>query len=396
MHWSRQIGPILALGAAACLAAPPAGAKDVKGKWFAGGTLAYHTTQDAVENNASLGNDPRPDDFVSRELTLDDTVQAGLQVGFGLTGSLTLQLETGYYQGNVGSVDVYRTERYPGSNVGDPFNLTTVITREFSEPFTAGEMTQIPVMLTGLMRFRKDSALNPFVGAGVGKVFMEFQPGEDLYAVNRTIDSLRVKRMFNEQGTNLTPQFYEDRFVDDGVQPALSTFSLSYDLEDSWEWHLSVGMEYALSDRVGLVGEVRYLYYQSAFSLTLGGNPLTIGTPLIVSLGKTGPEDQVTFDYWPAELFHPDGSVRMFNNNPMGVAPNPRIPGDLDGKRFVCTPVGGEGEYGPGQIVDIDGNGQLDACYSNTLGTPQGQMIVQGGEIDLSGYSVQVGLRWYF
>ncbi|MGH9868119.1 MAG: hypothetical protein ACREAA_08150 [Candidatus Polarisedimenticolia bacterium] len=378
-------GRVVVLAALVFFSATGAQAKDVRRLWFVGGTIGYHTTADAVENNASLANDPRPDDFVSRELTLDDTIQAGLHVGFGLTGSFTLQLETGYYKGNVGSVDVYREESFPGSNVGDPFNLTIAMSRDISEPFTAGEMTQIPVSLTGLMRFRKDSALNPFIGAGVGKVFLEFQPADELFGVNRTIDSLHVKRMRNEAGTNITPQFFEDRFVDDGLQPALDLYSLSFEVEDSWEWHLSVGLEYALSDRVGLVADARYVFYQSTFALAFSGEGTAVGPGGVASLGHTGPEDQVNFEYWPTALYHPDGSLRVFNN--LGNAPNTRNPADPDGLRFRCT---------KGEIRDIDGNNLVDACYDAALVEPRGLMIVQAGEIDLSGYIVQLGLRWYF
>ena len=358
-----------------------------------GGTVGYHTTKDFVENNATLEGDPRPDDYVGREMALEDTVNLGLQAGFGFTGSFTLQLDTGYFQGEVGSVDVYRQETYPGNINGDLFALNTVVTREFSTPIMAGEMTQIPVVLTGVFRFRKDSDFNPFLGVGVGRVFMDFQPSGDFHELNRTIDNLHIKRMFDEQGVNITPQYDEDRFVDDGLQPS-DLYSLKFHLEDSWEWHLSAGLEYALSDRMGLVGEVRYLHYQTPFGLSLEGDVWTYGAVNLVKIGETGPEDQVNFVYWPPQLYHPDGSIRVFNDERF--APNPRNPLNTF-IRYACGPNFGTGIYGPGQTgVDVDGNGLYDACYDATLVEPSGLMIVQAGEIDLSGFTVQLGLRWYF
>ena len=65
---SPYLRPILAWMAVCAALLSPVHAKDVKHRWFVGGTLAYHTTEDAVANNASLEGDPRPDDYVSREL----------------------------------------------------------------------------------------------------------------------------------------------------------------------------------------------------------------------------------------------------------------------------------------------------------------------------------------
>ncbi|MGH9867384.1 MAG: outer membrane beta-barrel protein [Candidatus Polarisedimenticolia bacterium] len=393
MSWSRLIGPALLACVGVLLSSNPTLAKDVRHLWFIGGTLSYHTTADAVQNHANLEGDPRPDDFVTREMNLDDTVQLGMQGGFGFTESFTLQLDLGYFKGEVGSVDVYREETYPGSLTGSLFALNTVVTREFSSPLTAGVMTQIPVSLTGILRFRKDSVLNPFIGAGVGRVFMEFEPTDDLLELNRTIDTLHIKQMFDESGVNITPQYDLDRFVDDGAQP-FDLYTLSFDIEDSWEWHLSAGLEYAMSEHMSLVGEVRYLHYQSPFSLTLGGEVWTYGARNLVKIEDTGPEDQVNFEYWPPALYHPDGSLRVFNDerrppNTWNIL-NPEI-------RYACGPNFGTGHYGPGQTgVDIDENGQYDACYDAGLVNPSGMMIVQAGEIDLSGFHVQLGMRWYW
>ncbi len=393
MIGARRIAATLLVVAGALLSSAPPLAKDVRHLWFMGGTLAYHTTTDAVESNATMEGDPRPDDYVTREMSLADTVQLGIQAGFGFTGAFTLQIDTGYYKGEVGSVDVYRQETYPGSFTGDLFALTTIITREFSTPITAGMMTQVPVSLTGTYRFRKDSEFNPFIGGGVGRVFMEFEQSDDLHELNRTIDNLHIKQMFDEWGTNITPRYALDRWVDDGVQPS-DLYSLTFDLEDSWEWHLSAGLEYALSEHMGLVGEVRYLHYQTPFRLTLGGEVWTYGAPFLVMIGDTGPEDQVTFEYWPPALYNPDGSLRVFNDERL--PPNPRNPLN-EFIRYACGPNFGTGTYGPGQTgVDIDDNGTFDACYDAGLVTPTGRMIVQAGEIDLSGFTVQMGLRWYW
>ena len=118
-------------------------AKDVRRQWFVGGSLAYHTTQDAVANNASREGDPRPDDYAGRELALDDTIQFGLHGGYGFTPSFSLQLDAGWFQGDAGSVDVWLSKRYPASRDPlNPYNLNITVTSETSHPLTAGTLTQ--------------------------------------------------------------------------------------------------------------------------------------------------------------------------------------------------------------------------------------------------------------
>ena len=396
----RNIRRQICASAAFVAAMLPAHAKDVSRLWFVGGSLAYHTTQDSIENNADLEGDPRPDDLVSREGDLDDTVQLGLHLGAGLSRRFTLQLETGYFRGDIGPVDVYHQEQFPYSTTGNPFLLNSISRFEHSEPVSAGTLTQIPVSLTGTLRFRPDRPLNPYIGAGGGVIFMEFEPTDGFDGVNETMQNLHIASVTDETGNDLTPQWFEDRFFDYNLP---SLHDLTFEVDDSVELHLSAGMEYSLSNRVALIGEARYVWYKSSFSMTMGGRAVfgetLSGTPNPTASVHLGPEDQLNFDIMPSAMYHPDGSLKVFNT--AGLAPNPRIPGHPDGLRFTCEPqnVPPGRDWEPGQIVDIDGNGLVDVCYqlpANPDDHPGGRYIVQGGELALDGFVVQLGMRVYF
>lgn len=373
----------------------PAQAKDVSRLWFIGGSIGYHTTQDSIESNADLQGDPRPDDLVSREGDIDDTVQLGLHLGAGLSRRFTLQLETGYFRGEIGPVDVYHQEQFPYSSTGNPFLLNSIYKFEKSEPVPAGTLTQIPVSLTGILRFRPDRPLNPYIGAGGGMIFMEFERTDEFKAVNATMQGLHIGTIADENGKDLTPTWWKDRFLDFNL-PALH--ELTFDVDDSVELHLSAGMEYALSNRFALIGEARYVWYKSSFSMTMGGHQ-AFGRDALTDSVDLGPEDQLNLDIMPSAMYHPDGSLKVFNT--AGLSPNPRIPGDPKGTRFTCEPLGvppGR-DWEPGQIVDIDRNGLLDVCYQlplKEIDYPGGQYIVQGGDLALDGFVVQLGMRVYF
>jgi outer membrane protein W len=379
-----------------CLLAAVSGslAKDVRRQWFFGGSLAYHTTTDAVANNASMEGDPRPDDFAGRELALEDTIQFGIQAGYGFTSSFSLQLEAGWFEADAGSIDAYLTKRYPVNNDPlNPYNLNATVTSTTSHPFTAGRLKQIPVGLTGIYRFRKDSPFNPFIGAGAGVIFMEFEPADEMFQLNGQLENLRTLSVTTETGTELMPDIIKAYSAEDGAQQLFA--GLTYDTGTAREWHLDAGMEYAIRDRLSLVADVRYTFVDTPLRLNLNGSVVFQGKVFPVTY-KVGPEDQVTYMFHPAELYRPDGTLLIYNDSRR--PPNPRT-GDPDGRRYGCESFGEGPPGGPGEVVDINGDGQLDLCYHDD-DTPEddpfGSMIIQGGELDLSGFTVNLGLRWYF
>jgi hypothetical protein len=140
-----------------------------------------------------------------------------------------------------------------------------------------------------------------------------------------------------------------------------------------------------------------------------------------IEIGLAG-EDQVNFLIFSENLFRPDGSVRYFVNT--GNAPNTfcsDTPLDSNPNSPTFGLPTGSGCVNPGNpappppdkrvtcqngdIGDIDRGptypGDPDICYNNALYTaagsrPEGQIVVQGGKIDLSGLSVAIGMRFHW
>ena len=99
------------------------------------------------------------------------------------------------------------------------------------------------------------------------------------------------------------------------------------------------------------------------------------------------------FILYSEKLFRPDGSLKIFNNKSQ--PPNPFDPNN------PSTHVQCQGNT----VGDFDGDGHADdQCYNTNsiaaspsgVSSPDGFLGVQGGKIDLTGFSVAVGVRFHF
>jgi len=200
-------GAALAALAALCL---PAQAEDTRGRWSIGLSGGILSTKDDIRSNASSllleehgvfndfsddvlvggSDDNRQDDLLGRETSIQERQKFGLSIGYGLTSWLTLQFDAGYYRGDVSNLDTFRVgQRYIDPD-GDGFQNDDLVTTPFhdgSEPISAGRLEQIPVSFSAVFRFRKDSPFNPILGAGVGMIFTDFEQSDDLQDLNNRI-----------------------------------------------------------------------------------------------------------------------------------------------------------------------------------------------------------------
>jgi len=437
-------GPVVFFLVAAFIGAAfttSATAEDLKGKWYFGGNLSYLSTTDGIRSNAAIiftndfGDDgipftgdpnelqgcddrgsgaffpasnpfcdPRPDDQLARESTIEETFRLEATAGYGLTSWLNLQLDASYFKGRVGPVDAYIRETYPiNTDITDPTKLTTMFDKDTTIPTQAGELTEIPVSLTGIVRFRKDSPLNPYIGAGIGMIFVDMNLSGDVTDLNAILASLRVRGVGNQFGKDITPVTYGGAIKEDGRIPML--WPVNVQVDDAFEWHLVGGAEYFFNDRWSMVFDARYTFADQQVEITMGGL------------------DQVDFITYARQLFRPDGSLRVFVNAPQ--APNPLcseanagLPAGVyavncDPNKGTVLPtqrVNPEGQQDPmapfkcPNVGDFDKNGSIDQCYSkggiapsgSGVKTPDGFVVVQGGSIDLTAFSVAVGMRWHF
>ena len=405
----KRIGRVLLLGMAMALvvisSAAPALAEDLKGRWYFGGNLGFLSTTDDIRSNSAIiigrpGDDgvpftgdpnedqgcpitqanqdfnlfcdPREDDLLGRENTIEETFKLDLTAGYGLTSWLSLQFDVSYFEGDVGPVDAFRREALPFQNALGTFQGW----RDRDEVITmnAGQITEIPVTLTGIFRFRKDSPLNPYIGVGAGMIFTELEPSDDLSALNVRLGRLRITGITNERGVDISNPDIQGSTRLDGNIPMV--FPVDVDVEDAFVWHLTGGAEWFFNDRFSMVFDARYQFADQEVAIQMRG------------------EDQVDFVIYSEGMFRKDGSLIYFSRR--GNRPNPINP--ATGSRYTgCV---------ANQLADIDGNGDLDFCFDDGVINsnpsrrgefqPVGIFVVQGGKIDLSAFSAAVGVRFHF
>ena len=341
--------------------------------------------------------DPRPDHLLAREMTIEETFKLDLTAGYGLTSWLSLQVDASYFNGDVGPVDGFTRQFFP--RVVDPnFNPipTTIARSEEAFPIIVGQITEIPVSITGVVRFRKDSTLNPYVGAGAGIIFAQMDVSGDVGGLNERLTAMHISGALNEFGENLNPS---------GGEPSASTIPFQYplvvDVDDAFEWHLTGGVEYFFNDRFSMVFDAKYMFADQSVELIFGD------------------QDQVNMQILPEALFREDGSVKLFVGRETGggeAPPNP-LCSDSPNAPIFLTSQGTGCPVNPApdtrvsctanSVGDFDGDGvrpnDPDLCYHrNTWNEgpfftpPTGTVVLQGGTIDLTGFSLAVGMRFHF
>lgn len=413
------------------LAASPARGEDLRQRWYFGANLSYLSTIDDVRNNAAIifterygddgipftgdpneiqgcgqfGSDdfgdpfcdPRPDDLLERDNKIEETFYGMLTAGYGLTSWLNLQMDIGYFEGEVGPVDVFLRDvilATPANTNPDTGPLTRLVDRQNSEPSQFGTIREIPITLSGIIRFRKDSPMNPYIGAGLGVVFTDVDVSQDIEALNERLSHLRIKLVGNEFGKQISDASSAGNLPNQWFVEA--------ELEDAFQWHLNGGVEYFFNDRFSMIFDARYSFVNQDVHITLGGR-----------------EDQVDYVVFPETFFREDGSVAIFTAG--GAAPNTSCleafqnigtnnytlsKWDLLGCDPANPTVGNitPSAGGTGCLVpnDFDGDGNQDRCYTNPAASPSGEpepkatLVVQTGDIDLTAFSVAVGARIHF
>ncbi len=418
---------VLALLAVLCLSAGVGHAEDIKGKFYVGGTVGVSVFSDNVRSNAALiisplGDDgapftgdegeivscdaaqatvfcdPRPDDLIARETHLADTIQGKITVGYGLTSLLSLELDVGFYKGEVSNFDVFTTKRVPqGGRSTDPCvvaglepcDLFFLRNIKLKQPITAGEVTLTPVEFNAVLRFRKDSNFNPYLGGGVGYLFTSIDVDRQVDQLNDRLNAVNIIAVTDEFGRDfgsvlsLDPNSGQPRIFGDGNAPF--EYPVQVDIEDGLQWQVLGGGEYFFNDRFSVVFDARYTIAGHEISILMEG------------------QDQINVETFPEEMFREDGTVKIFTRT--GRAPNPIDP-NTSGFRFDCD-INNDGSLD--FYADYDNSGNLlrdatdpDQCFNPTPGSPAARgnpsetIVVQGGTIKLTHFTFGFGFRFTF
>jgi opacity protein-like surface antigen len=135
--------------------------------------------------------DRRQDDLLGRETSVEESQTYNFAVSYGLTSWLSVQVDLGYYKGNVSNFDTFQIDRryadIDRDNINEGNEAVQTPFRDASVPVNVGDLRQIPLTFSALFRFRRDSPFNPILGAGVGWVFTDLEESQAFGDLNADI-----------------------------------------------------------------------------------------------------------------------------------------------------------------------------------------------------------------
>jgi outer membrane protein W len=407
------------------LSGTPLRAEDTRKKWQFGVGFSYWSTDDNIRSNATtafapvdpsqaqnlpsvLFSDPRPDANELNEPTIQDNFKFDFHSSFGITRWVALQLDMSYFKGDVGNIEFYSEDKTvpvsffatapntaqganqppnplnPSQSICAPIDgspappgskpcftisnqAESVIRRNAFLP--VGQITEIPVSVSGLVRFRPESPFDPYVGAGIGYIFTSLDTSSSRIGaplVLTSSNSAGSNQVFTLNGFDEVRDFTNGLVVDairsgargiltypchqtfnpngcisDPARPAGGTplTALSASVDDGMEYHLTGGVDYYFSDRWSIYIDARYVWAQS--------------------------------------------KVKVRINNEEQVFTNYKDYGCVDGAP-TCRTVSGETDTSNALILNPTSDDTNDS------------ILIQGGDIRLGGFSIGVGAKVTF
>src|SRR6266571_1776413 len=304
-----RILPVLALiSGAALYPSSRALAEDTKGTWQFGFGLSYMSTADYIRSNADIALagvvgpnglptiasvDERPDINILNQPSIRDNFKVDFNASYGLTRRLALEAAVSYMKAPVGNIEFYFRDVHQGFT-GQPTNSLVAacgptLTVDATHPdgnaqpcwtytsnlpdetkqntfLPVGELTEIPIHLSGLIRFRPDSPLDPYFGAGVGYILTNLQMGSEFKNKAAEIAGLKV-------GIASEGEFTTDNRcnrVDLPIGENCTNFKpgpLEANIKNAFEFHAVGGVDYYVSDRFSVYMDARYIWTQGAVDI---------------------------------------------------------------------------------------------------------------------------------
>lgn len=361
----------------------------------------YHTNDEVRSDSANqmvlvdpeipsfrdLYEDPRNDGAAIGTLAIKPSIRLAMSGQYAFTKIFLLEGTVGYQKGDVGDVemqaelnfDVYDTTR-------NRFNFKVF-------RFGAGEMTQVPIELTAVWRFRPKTTFNPFFGLGGGYTFVQFDSSSQLDEVSLNMD--------NAEGAFAVQSAFPGRFGSELPPEALQ--GATVEVEDYLEWHADAGFEYAIAKKWSFVFDLKYTFTNGTFRLRFNGkNQLGVSVPN-GEFDRYSPQGTATYGTYsiPAGLIDAGCLVPT-----TAVTQDAFVCVPPDQIATVCPPpVGNEPPDcvlrfpGPNSVLDPANptNPPVSLNLATSDGVPDGGFYyVRGGDIHYGGPSLHLGVRFTF
>jgi len=295
----HRLTPLLLAGLAAGAAfVTPLRAEDTKGKWQFGFGLSYMATTDYIRSNSDIAIasstageheglpsvtsvDERPDENMLNQPTVHDDFRFDFNASYGLTRWLALELAAGYMKSDVGNIEFFfkdATINYGGNfpssapAVCGPdrnapcsrYNINTPSSPTTNSFVPVGSLTEIPLQLSGLVRFRPESPLDPYVGLGIGYLFTDLQQGEEFQRRGQGIAELTVS---TEVAGEYTDVSRPTRVSNSGF----SVGAMQAEVTSDFSWHAVAGVDYFVNDHFSIYVDARYTWTDAAVNITVDG-----------------------------------------------------------------------------------------------------------------------------
>jgi outer membrane protein W len=353
-------------------------AEDTKGKWQFGFGLSYMATVDYIRSNAdlaiasnvidenglpSVGSvDERPDANLLNQPSIRDDFKLDFSASYGLTRWLALEAAVSYLEAPVGNIEFYNKNVHQGltGNGNDSgviqcgpnlnsrcwdYHPNLPDETKHNSFLPVGQLREIPIHLSGLIRFRPESPFDPYIGAGFGYIMTKLTTGSQFNEAAETVSSLRVSTASEGEFT------VNNRCNREGLPIGVGCFDftpepLQAKIRNAFEWHAVGGVDYYATDHFSVYVDARYVWTSGALDI------------------RTDRAHQVRF-----AVLDTGRLVTMRRLYRDADPNNPLDPGDPDSGPFLWEDIG----------VPANRSFQEDVCPKFPAGHPQaGQSMCRG------------------
>ncbi len=290
------------------LAAVPSFAEDTKGKWQFGFGISYYAVTDYIRSNADIAIssgvvgptglppvssvDERPDINILNEPSISDDFKIDFNASYGVTRWLALELMASYFKSQVGNIEFFFRDqttyvanatsegvaRMCGPNpLGAPdscwtYSTNSPVDNKVNTFLPVGELTTLPLQISGLVRFRPESPLDPYIGLGLGYTFTDLQHGPEFTSRAGEVDNLFVASGYkgdytkNGQTTNCGPNR-------DQLCANFDSGPITAEVSDAFQWHAIAGVDYYVNDKFSFYVDARYAWTSGSVDIRVDGDP---------------------------------------------------------------------------------------------------------------------------
>lgn len=352
--------------ACAVMLAAAARAEDVEKRWRLGLGIGLADTGGGVQSDAAniLGItdfddvlvgffvDPRNDSGQQITLQIQTRSVVMLSAQYAATKMFIIDVSGGYSKGDVGDLELQaQFDRVP-IPPDERFNFTI-----FELP--CGEIETVPLNVTAIARFRPRASFNPYMGIGLGYTWIGFTPSDELNDLSRNMDlSLGQFARLGLFPGGLVP-----------TGPVLDLEGVTASVDNSWNWHLSGGVEFTFKRKWATYLDLTYNFASQNMVLTFD--------PPTTSVGISVPSDRVVFIEPEASGTY--GAVSVVDH------------GFIDGGQLVPLPEA------PGDTNCNDTPNACEFVVGDLDGVPDpGMYYVQSGSLDYDDWVLTLGIRYTF